>query len=442
MRWMVPPIAAQTLVELQKMVRRAPGRVSRRAQALLWCLSGTSQTAVAARLGVSRQSVVRWCRRFQAAGPAGLADRPRSGRPPRLDAPGQRQLRRLLTRSDLPGSTGPGGWTAPQLAEQLAARGWPVSAKTVRCWAVRLGARWRRGRLVAKGDPERQLVLRQLAIEVQAAQRQARRQGRRLVVVFEDEADLALLPHVGYSWQLVDQPASVPTPGQNEKVALFGSLSLEGELVITEAPRKTARLLTQHLEQVAARFSNAVLVVIWDNVGIHHAKETATWLAAHSQVHPVHLPRYSPNDNAQERVWGWLRAKVCRNRAFRTLAAKRAAARAFLEARTPEELRRYCVPARLLNHLLAEGGAPTLARNLRLTMPVVGATARCPAPAAPSRPRRTPSASVSWAVATPHPTRRRSGARSNSPAIRRSRTWATRSPKRSISRIRTCGPSS
>ena len=42
------------------------------------------------------------------------------------------------------------------------------------------------------------------------------------------------------------------------------------------------------------------------------------WLAAHPQVHPVHLPRYSPNDNAQERVWGWLRATVCRNRAFPT----------------------------------------------------------------------------------------------------------------------------
>jgi transposase len=328
------------------------------------------------------------------------------------------------------------------LAEQLAARGWQVSAKTVRCWAVRLGARWRRGRLVAKGDPGRQLVLEQLAAEVQAARRQARRRGWRLVVVFEDEADLALLPHVGYSWQLLDQPASVPTPGQNEKVALFGSLSLEGDLVITEAPRKTARLLTQHLEQVAARFPKAVLVVIWDNVGIHHAKLTTAWLAAHPQVHPVHLPRYSPNDNAQERVWGWLRAKVCRNRAFPTLAAKRAAARAFLEARTPDELRRRCAPARLLSHLLAEGGKPTLEANLPLNVPVVGATARCPAPAAPLSPRRTPSASASSAVATPHPTRRRSGASSNSPAIRRSRTWATRSPTRSTSMMRICGPSS
>jgi transposase len=356
-----------------------------------------------------------------------------------LDAAGQRQLRRLLARSDLAGTTGPGGWTAPQLAERLETLGWPISAKTVRRWAERAGARWRRGRPVAKGDPERTAVLERLATELLAAYLAALEGGWRLVVVFEDEADLALLPHAGDSWQLVDQPAVIPTPGHNEKVALFGSLSLEGELVITEAPRKTARRLTTHLEQVAARSSDAVLVVIWDNVGIHRAKITTAWLAAHPQAHPLHLPRYSPNDNAQERVWGWLRARVCRNRAFPTLATKQAAARACLAARTPEELRRRCTPARLLVHLLAEAGRPpTLAGSL----PPVGGAARCPAPAAPSSPPRTPSASASSGVATPHPTRRRSGGRSSSPATRPSPPWARRSRKRSSLMIRTCGPSS
>ena len=41
----------------------------------------------------------------------GLADRPRSGRPPRLDRAGQQQAQDLLGTSDLPGTTGPGGWT-------------------------------------------------------------------------------------------------------------------------------------------------------------------------------------------------------------------------------------------------------------------------------------------------------------------------------------------
>ena len=174
------------------------------------------------------------------------------------------------------------------------------------------------------------------------------------MVVFEDEADLALLAHAGYSWQLPDRPATIPTPGQNQKLGLFGTLSLEGELIVTEAPRKTAQALTTHLDAVVRRFPDAELALIMDNVGIHHAKATQAWLAAHPQVHRLLLPRYSPNDNAQERVWGWLRAEVCRNRAYPDLATKRAAARAFLAERHPADLCRRCVPVPLLTGLLAE----------------------------------------------------------------------------------------
>jgi transposase len=265
-----------------------------------------------------------------------------------------------LRRSDVPGTAGPGGWTVPRLAAALADLGEAVGARTVRRLLRRLGARWRRGRLVAKGDPERRSVLGRLADGLLAAALAAQRAGRRLVVLFADEADLALLPHAGCSWQLPDASPVVPTPGQNQKVGLFGALSLDGDLVVTAAPRKTAQALTAHLTQVAARFPDAEVAVIWDNVGIHHARATRAWLAAHPHVHPLCLPRYSPNDNAQERVWGWLRADVCRNRAYPDLAGKQTAALAFLAARTPAALCQRCVPVPLLIGLLAEafGAAP------------------------------------------------------------------------------------
>src|SRR3972149_3071810 len=94
-----------------------------------------------------------------------------------------------------------------------------------------------------------------------------------------------------------------------------------------------------------------------DNVGIHHARATRDWLTAHPHVHHLFLPRYSPNDNAQERVWGWLRAAVCRNRAYPDLASKRGAAHAFLATLTPAALCQRCGPERLLTGLLAEAFA-------------------------------------------------------------------------------------
>jgi transposase len=352
------PAEAEARAELRRLARQAPGRLARRAQAVLWWLEGQSQAAVSRRLGVSRQSVQAWCARFRAEGPAGLPDRPRSGRPPRAGPAALTRLTACLAGSDVPGTRGPGGWTVPRLVAALAAAGVGLSARTVRRLLRRLDARWRRGRLVAKGDPDRAAALRRLADGLLAAALAGQRAGRRLVIVFADEADLALLPHAGYSWQLPDRPATVPTPGQNRKVGLFGALSLDGDLIVTEAPRKTAAALTGHLAAVAARFPGAEVAVIWDNVGIHHAKATRAWLSEHPWVHPLFLPRYSPNDNAQERVWGWLRAAVCRNRAYPDLAAKRAEARAFLAERRPAELCRRCVPVPLLTGLLAEAFAP------------------------------------------------------------------------------------
>jgi transposase len=344
---------------LHQMILRAPGRVSRRVQAVVWWLAGQSQATIARRLGVSRQSVLRWCARFRAGGPDGLWDRPRSGRPPHLGAAAAGRVAACLGHSDRPGTTGPGGWTVPRLVAALADLGERVSARTVRRVLRRLDARWRRGRLVAKGDPDRVAVLRRLADGLLAAFLAARAAGRRLVIVFEDEADLALLAHAGYSWQLPDRPATIPTPGQNQKTGLFGSLTLDGELIITEAPRKTAVALTAHLDAVVARFPEAEVAVIMDNVGIHHAKATAAWLATHPHMHPLFLPRYSPNDNAQERVWGWLRADVCRNRACPDLASKRAAAQEFLAGLSPATLVQRSVPVPLLTGLLAEAFGTT-----------------------------------------------------------------------------------
>jgi len=183
--------------------------------------------------------------------------------------------------SDLAGTIGPGGWTVPRLVNALMKQGMAIGVRTMRRMLGRLGARWRRGQLVAKGDPERATALERLTETLTEARQPAERAGRALLVLFEDEADLALRPHAGASWQLADRSTSIPTPGQNRTTGLFGSLGLTGELVITESAHKTAVAFTQHLDAVVTRFPDSEIAVIMDNVGIHHANVTVAWLDDH-----------------------------------------------------------------------------------------------------------------------------------------------------------------
>lgn len=358
-----PTVMPDTMATLRRMIPQEPGRISRRAQAVVWWLGGASQTHVSLRLGVARGTVQRWCTRFRAEGIAGLWDRRRSGRPRTAGEEAEKTVRACLEESDLPGTRGPGGWTVPRLVSAVMKRGMVIGVRTMRRILGRLGARWRRGQLVAKGDPERAAALERLAEALTEARQAAEQAGRSLLVLFEDEADLALLPHAGSSWQLADRPTSIPTPGQNRSTGLFGSLGLGGELVITESARKTAVAFTQHLDAVIARFPDTEIAVIMDNVGIHHAKVTVAWLEEHPQVHRLVLPRSSPNDNAQERVWSWVRADVCRNRAFPDLASKLAAALAFFANLEESAIRARCVPERLLARLLAESASDNCHRT-------------------------------------------------------------------------------
>ena len=117
----------------------------------------------------------RWIGRFNAEGLAGLADRPRPGRP-RL---GGRQLTSriaaLLER--------PGPWTLPRIRRYL---GWPrISARTL-YRRIRLVAIWRRPKLTARGDPDHDHVAAQIVARLLELP-------RRPVVLAGDETHLNLL---------------------------------------------------------------------------------------------------------------------------------------------------------------------------------------------------------------------------------------------------------
>jgi transposase len=160
----------------------APHRSACRLVMILLSQQGWPAAAVAGLLGYDPSTVRRWIHCYQRHGVAGLADRPRSGRP-RIGSP--RLAARILRLLDQPRA-----WTTPRLWRQL---GRPAISLRTLHRRVREVASWRRPRLVAKGDPDRDQVLATLHQQLNQLSHGA-------VVLAEDETHINLLPWVRATW--------------------------------------------------------------------------------------------------------------------------------------------------------------------------------------------------------------------------------------------------
>jgi transposase len=118
---------------------------------------GATVPRAARALGVHEQTVRKFVARFAAEGFAGLADRPRAGRPPRLT---DDDLAAVEARLDADARSGVRTWTLPQLAAWLAEeRGVTVTPGHLGERLKRRDFRWKRTKRATahkQPDPDRQ----------------------------------------------------------------------------------------------------------------------------------------------------------------------------------------------------------------------------------------------------------------------------------------------
>ena len=90
---------------------------------------------------------------------------------------------------------------------------------------------------------------------------------------------------------------------------------------------------------------SAPLVVFWDNAPAHGGDPLRDYLRTPDLgLHLVRLPAYSPDFNADEHIWAWVREEVTANTCFGTAERVRAQVDPFfagLATRT-EEVKRRC----------------------------------------------------------------------------------------------------
>ncbi|WP_373288069.1 helix-turn-helix domain-containing protein [Streptomyces lasiicapitis] len=171
---------------------RGPWRVAVRAQMVLLSLQGLSPTQISVLLECDPATVRRWIGRFDTAGVAGLADRPRSGRP-RLG--GGRLTARIIALLE---RLWP--WTVCKLHRYL---GRPRMSRRTLYRRLRQVAVWRRPKLIARGDPARDGVTTAIRRRMTLLPAGAK-------VPTADETHVHLLPHVRARWTLPGRRPEIP----------------------------------------------------------------------------------------------------------------------------------------------------------------------------------------------------------------------------------------
>jgi transposase len=227
-------------------------------------------------------------------------------------------------------------WTCAGLLRELIRKGFQaVSCETIRVHLHALGYRVRRPVLsIASPDPEN----KQKAKKLERYKKQAK--NGEVLLYYQDEIGLNLLPGIMRCWTLEGVQRKVPTPGQNQKQYGFGAVNyVSGQTVHRIEERKNSIGFCAFIEQFmqtvtqAPDYHGQKIVLVVDNFIIHRSRKTQEFLAQYAdRLLLFRLPTYSPWLNLIERLWKHLRRKITHNHLFTSIEELVKAVCSFLEA--------------------------------------------------------------------------------------------------------------
>jgi transposase len=145
---------------------------------------------------------------------------------------------------------------------------------------------------------------------------------------FVDEAHFYADVDLRGKWVLKGTPALVEStsPRYGEKASYYAAVCLEtGEVeAMPLSGNSSAETSVAFLQQLRAHHTEP-LVVFWDNAPVHGGEPLRAYLRTPElRLRLVRLPAYSPDFNAAEHIWAWVREDVTANTCFGTAANVRA----------------------------------------------------------------------------------------------------------------------
>lgn len=306
-------------VRLRRLSRstRAPHAVVQRARAMCELRAGRSPAEVARRVGASDRWVHKWRARWIACPSVdSLEDADRSGRPPVISVATKCELIKLACDRP-PESSFASVWTQEALSRELRRQtGAKVSRSTVQRVLSSEGLRPHRVRQwLHSPDPQfREKVARVCDLYLHPPPNS--------VVVSIDEKPMQALTRKHPTKRCAD--GSVKREFEYVRhgtCALLAAFDVKtGEVLGKVVKRRTGDALVAFLEDVAARYPDTQVYVVWDNLNIHKegkAKRWSTFNQRHrNRFHFVYTPLHASWVNQVEIWFSILQRRVLRHGSF------------------------------------------------------------------------------------------------------------------------------
>ena len=312
--------------ELSRLTRASSGRagLAQRARIVLLAADGESNTAIAAKVGVSRPTVIDWRNRYAAQGISGLEDDPRSGRPRTID---HRDIV-AETLKPPPKKYGVTHWSSRLLGRHLGISNGTI-AKAWRDYGV---APWRVETFKFSTDPELVAKVTDVVGLYLAPPENA------IVLCIDEKSQIQALDRTA---PMLPMQPGLPERRthdykRNGTTTLFAALEIAtGKITGACKPRHRHQEFLAFLKQVARAYpddgTGQELHLVMDNYAAHKRVEVRDWLAANPRIHVHFTPTSGSWLNLVEVWFGIIERQAIHRGTFDSVKDLNAKIRAFVD---------------------------------------------------------------------------------------------------------------
>jgi transposase/transposase-like protein len=320
------PLGAGDQERLVSLTRSSSVRagLAQRARIVLLAAEGTSNTVIAERVGVTRQTVVTWRGRYAERGLAGLDDEPRSGRPRQVD-------HRAIVAATLkppPKRLGVTHWSSRLMAARLGVG----NATVARAWRDYGVQPWRSETFKFSTDPELVGKVTDVVGLYLAPPENA------IVLCVDEKSQIQALDR---TQKMLPMQPGLPERRTHDYVrhgttTLFAALEVAtGKVTAAVKPRHRHQEFLAFLKQVARAYpdegTGQELHLVMDNYAAHKRIEVRDWLADNPRVHVHFTPTSGSWLNLVEVWFGIIERQAIRRGTYASVKDLNAKIRTFID---------------------------------------------------------------------------------------------------------------